>query len=97
MVRLSTQARVSSWQMARPLPGFRLGSHERLKGLTGDAAMWHVTPEFVIELKSAHDRIETLRAKMREWTTHGVLLAWLINSDSRSVEIYRASGSTDQA
>ncbi len=45
--------------------------------------MWHVTPEFVIELESAFDRIETLRAKMGECTSNCVVLAWLINPDSR--------------
>jgi Uma2 family endonuclease len=55
--------------------------------------MWRVTPEFVIELKSASDRVETLRTKMREWTSNGVALAWLILPETRSVEIYRADGS----
>ena len=58
--------------------------------------MWHVTPEFVIELKSASDRLEILRAKMREWTTYGAVLAWLINPEDRSVEIYRADGSVEE-
>jgi len=58
--------------------------------------MWHVTPEFVIELKSASDRMETLRAKMREWTSNGVTLAWLIIPETRSVEIYRADGSVTE-
>jgi len=57
--------------------------------------MWHVTPEFVIELKSSSDRLETLRAKMREWTANGVSLGWLINPEIRSVEIYRADGSSE--
>jgi Uma2 family endonuclease len=81
---------------ARRSPDSAWISRERLKGLQDDAAMWHVTPEFVIELKSASDRLETLRAKMREWTTYGVSLAWLIDPETRSVEIYRADGSVEQ-
>jgi Uma2 family endonuclease len=81
---------------ARRSPDSAWVSHERLKGLEDDAAMWHVTPEFVIELKSASDRLETLRAKMREWTAYGAVLAWLINPETRSVEIYRADGSVEE-
>jgi Uma2 family endonuclease len=78
---------------ARRSPDSAWVSRERLKSLPDEAAMWHVTPEFVIELKSASDRIETLRSKMREWTANGVALAWLIIPETRSVEIYRADGS----
>jgi len=64
-------------------------SRERLKGLDDDHAMWHATPEFVIELRSGSDRIKTLRAKMQEWIANGVSLAWLIDPKERTVEIYR--------
>ncbi|HME11136.1 MAG TPA: Uma2 family endonuclease [Bryobacteraceae bacterium] len=80
---------------ARRSPDSAWVSRDRLKGLTDDTAMWHVTPEFVIELKSASDRLEMLRAKMREWTANGVALAWLIIPETRSVEIYRADGSVE--
>jgi len=80
---------------ARRSPDSAWISRERLRGVADDAAMWFVTPEFVIELKSASDRLETLRAKMREWTSNGVLLTWLINPETRTVEIYRADGSTE--
>ncbi len=56
--------------------------------------MWHVTPEFVIELKSASDRVQTLRAKMQEWIDNGVALGWLILPESRTVEVYKP-GSVD--
>lgn len=79
---------------ARRSPDSAWVSRERLKGLADEAAMWRVTPEFVIELKSASDRVEVLRAKMREWTANGVQLGWLIIPETRSVEIYRADGST---
>ena len=58
--------------------------------------MWHVTPEFVIELRSASDCVKNLRAKMREWTANGAVLAWLIVPETRSVEIYRANGSVEE-
>jgi Uma2 family endonuclease len=80
---------------ARRSPDSAWVSRARLSGLADDAAMWHVTPEFVIELKSASDRVETLRAKMREWTANGAVLAWLIIPETRSVELYRTDGSVE--
>ena len=46
-------------------------------------------PEFVIEVRSPHDRLRTLREKMEEYVANGVLLAWLIDPFERRVEIYR--------
>lgn len=80
---------------ARRSPDSAWVSRERLKGLADEAAMWHVTPEFVIELTSASDRVEALRAKMREWTANGVSLGWLIIPETRTVEIYRGDGSSE--
>jgi Uma2 family endonuclease len=50
---------------------------------------WHLSPDFVIELRSDSDRLATLRAKMGEWMDNGTKLAWLIDPDRRAVEIYR--------
>jgi Uma2 family endonuclease len=80
---------------ARRSPDSAWISHERLAGLDTDSALWHVTPEFVIELRSKSDRLETLRAKMREWIANGVSLAWLIVPETRSVEIFRPDGSVE--
>ncbi|NET35670.1 MAG: Uma2 family endonuclease [Cyanothece sp. SIO1E1] len=48
-----------------------------------------IAPDFVIELRSETDDLETLRAKMREYMASGVRLGWLINPKGRQVEIYR--------
>ncbi len=48
-----------------------------------------IAPDFVIELRSASDRLEPLRAKMREYIEAGVQLGWLINPQQQQVEIYR--------
>jgi Uma2 family endonuclease len=46
-------------------------------------------PDFVIEVRSRHDRLATARAKMQEYIANGVQLAWLIDPFRRTVEIYR--------
>jgi Uma2 family endonuclease len=50
---------------------------------------WPVCPDFVIELRSQSDRIRTLREKMAEWLANGAQLAWLIDPEVRTIEIYR--------
>lgn len=50
---------------------------------------WPVCPNFVIELRSQTDRIRVLRDKMEEWLANGAQLAWLIDAEARTVEIYR--------
>jgi len=48
-----------------------------------------IAPDFAIELRSATDSLEPLRAKMKEYMDAGVKLAWLINPQQQQVEIYR--------
>ncbi|WP_017318674.1 Uma2 family endonuclease [Mastigocladopsis repens] len=48
-----------------------------------------ICPDFVVELRSPSDSIETLRAKMREYMENGASLGWLIDRKNRKVEIYR--------
>lgn len=50
----------------------------------------HVTPQFVIELRSESDSLSELREKMGMWITNGVELGWLIDPQRRVVEVYRA-------
>ncbi|MFN6561012.1 MAG: Uma2 family endonuclease [Nostoc sp. ChiSLP01] len=47
-----------------------------------------IAPDFVIELRSATDNLETLRQKMQEYLDAAVKLAWLINPQQQQVEIY---------
>jgi Uma2 family endonuclease len=50
---------------------------------------WHLCPDFVIELKLATDKLRVIREKMREWIGNGAELGWLIDPETRTVEIYR--------
>lgn len=63
----------------------------RIKDLdpTAFSRYWPVCPDFVIELRSQSDRIRVLRDKMEEWLANGARLAWLIDPEARTVEIYR--------
>ncbi|MGB7443774.1 MAG: Uma2 family endonuclease [Coleofasciculaceae cyanobacterium] len=52
-----------------------------------------LAPDFVFELRSPTDKLETLQKKMEEYQQNGVRLGWLIDPEEQSatwrVEIYR--------
>ena len=48
-----------------------------------------IAPDFVLELMSPTDSLETAKAKMQEYRENGVKLGWLINRKKQQVEIYR--------
>jgi len=50
---------------------------------------WHLCPAFVIELRSHSDRLPVLRAKMQEYIANGARLGWMIDPETRTVEVYR--------
>jgi Uma2 family endonuclease len=56
-----------------------------------------LAPDFVIELRSATDRLPPLREKMEEYRANGVRLGLLIDPQQKQVEIYRSSNIDAQA
>jgi Uma2 family endonuclease len=54
-----------------------------------------ICPEFVIEVRSAKDRLPALQQRMLEWIANGAELAWLIDPKRKVVEVYRAGEETE--
>jgi Uma2 family endonuclease len=50
-----------------------------------------ICPDFVVELRSASDRLSDLQAKMTEYMQNGSSLGWLIDRTDKKVYIYRQS------
>ncbi|ACK69347.1 protein of unknown function DUF820 [Gloeothece citriformis PCC 7424] len=48
-----------------------------------------ICPDFVIELRSRSDKLDSLREKMQEYLNSGLGLGWLVNPQDQQVEIYR--------
>lgn len=48
-----------------------------------------VTPDFVLELRSATDSLGVLEAKLAEYLANGSRLGWLIDPQTRRVHVYR--------
>lgn len=63
----------------------------RLRNISGEQRekFLPLCPDFVVELKSASDRLATLQAKMEEYIDNGAQLGWLIDPEKRQVYIYR--------
>ncbi|MEM8778099.1 MAG: Uma2 family endonuclease [Cyanobacteria bacterium P01_G01_bin.49] len=48
-----------------------------------------VCPDFVVEIRSPSDNLETLQSKLQEYINNGVQLGWLIDRKNQKVYIYR--------
>ena len=51
----------------------------------------YICPDFIVELKSYSDNIESLKSKMKEWMENGCRLGWLIDVESEIVYIYESN------
>lgn len=56
----------------------------------------HICPDFVVEIRSETDRLNTIKAKMVEYRDNGCRLGWLIDRPDQAVHIYRADGSIEK-
>ena len=54
----------------------------RIQELTDEQkdGFWHISPDFVIELRSSSDTLVGIQRKMAEYMENGVRLGWLIDS-----------------
>jgi len=64
-------------------------SRDRWTPTSDDEYTTVLAPDFVIELRSKSDRLRPLQQKMKTWIDNGVQLAWLIDPEHKTVEVYR--------
>ena len=68
----------------------------RIEAIAPDPAKFlPLAPDFVIELRSATDKLTTLERKMAEYRDCGVHLGWLIDPQEKRVQIYRVGRPTE--
>jgi Uma2 family endonuclease len=68
----------------------------RIEAIAPDPAQFlPLAPDFVIELRSATDKLITLERKMAEYRDCGVRLGWLIDPQEKRVGIYRLGRPTE--
>lgn len=70
---------------------------DRWEALTLDEqeAFPPICPDFVIELRSRTDLLESFQEKMQEYLDSGLRLGWLINPQDEQVQIYRSNGAVE--
>ncbi len=62
----------------------------RLEALNPDPEKFlPLAPDFIVELRSASDKLKPLQQKTQEYIDNGVRLGWLINPRDQQVEIYQ--------
>lgn len=52
-------------------------------------------PDFVVEVRSPSQSVESQSDKMRMWMSYGVRLGWLVDPYEQTVRIFRAAGSEE--
>jgi Uma2 family endonuclease len=68
----------------------------RIEAIAPDPAqLLPLAPDFVIELRSAPDKLAALEHKMAEYRDCGVRLGWLIDPQEKRVQIYRVGRPTE--
>lgn len=53
-------------------------------------------PDFVLEIRSATDRLSILQEKMEEYLANGARLGFLIDPDARQVHVYRSDRTVER-
>ena len=73
------------------------GSQVRLDALNAEqkGTFAIICPDFVVELRSSSDKLESLQAKMNEYVDNGAKLGWLLDPQPRRVEIYRPGSAVE--
>jgi Uma2 family endonuclease len=79
-----------------PDASWTLKSRVQQLGAGRRKSFWHLCPDFVIEVKSDSDRLKPLQNKMREYLEQGAQLGWLIDPESKTIEIYRPDGEVEK-
>ncbi len=51
-----------------------------------------VSPDLIVEVMSPGDSVRALYDKAHMWISHGVILVWVADPDSRTVDVYRQDG-----
>jgi len=55
----------------------------------------HISPDFVIEIRSEGDSLKVLQEKMVDYIKNGVRLGWLIDPQNQQTFIYRINGTIE--
>lgn len=82
---------------AKRMPDFSWIRRERWEALTDKQREEFppICPDFVVELRSRTDRLNTLKKKMEEYIECGARLGWLIDPKEKKVHVYRPNAEVE--
>ena len=69
---------------------------EQIAERGGLRGQFHLSPRFIVEVRSPSQTVPAQQSKMQHWMSNGVQLGWLIDPYEEIVWIYRADGSVEQ-
>ena len=67
-------------------------SKERMGGRLPEDGHAHVCPDLIVEVNSRNDRLRYLKFKIEQYFGAGVREVWLVDPDTRTVEVRRPDG-----
>ena len=73
-------------------PGIAFTAAERLPLDAWNAGYSEVVPDLVVEVASPSDSRRELNDKAQMWLRHGVRLVWVVQPDTRTVDVHAAVG-----
>jgi Uma2 family endonuclease len=76
-------------------PDVAFVGYERLAGLASRNGFLACAPDLVVEVVSPGDTWTEVAEKVRDWLDHGTRVVWIVDPDTRTVEIWRADGRVD--
>jgi Uma2 family endonuclease len=82
---------------AKRMPDASWIEEERYRALTQEErdGIVPLAPDFVVELRSPTDALDTLKNKMNEYVRAGVRLGWLIDPQTETVTMYQDDASPE--
>jgi len=64
---------------------------QRLEGDLPEEAFWPGAPDLAVEVVSPGDRTGEVDERVRSWLDAGAAMVWVVNSQWRSVTVYRSA------
>ncbi len=76
-------------------PDVAFVGYERLAGFASRVGFLECAPDLVVEVVSPGDTWTEVAEKVRDWLDHGTQVVWIVDPDTRTVEIWRGDGRVD--
>lgn len=77
-------------------PDVAFVSYARLAEVSSRAGFLECAPDLVVEVISPGDGWSDVMEKVRDWLDHGTSIVWVVDPDTRSIEVWRGDGRVER-